>query len=378
MKLTLIVKATEHCNANCMYCSVGDKETKKNRMDDEVLRLLFARIKTYLKKKPDDDVTITWHGGEPLLMGADFYRTAHRLQGDMLGNDAYRVEHAFQTNLTLFTEEFAEVFRILGVTSVGSSFECHEGLRRLSLRDHGEAYDAQFFQALARLEKTGTSVGFISVVTSPMLDKPIESLTYVANLFPDRINTGVQFNKLYLEGEAAKSDLHYLAVSAADFGHFLGKAFSYWIKRKNILPSVQPFATLENHLVKGHASLSCVDSGSCGATHLGIGPPGDIYQCGRSMDRRILCYGNLKENDFEDVFNHPDKKRLNQRSRQLAATECSGCRFFPHCNGGCPVEAHRDSGNFMHRAPVCDTKRVFFEQYFEPLTGINVSKPPEC
>jgi radical SAM protein with 4Fe4S-binding SPASM domain len=378
MKLTLVVKATEDCNANCVYCSVADKETKKERMEGRVLRLLISRVAEFLKKRADDDVLIIWHGGEPLLMGPDFYRKAHQLQQEILGCETHRLRHTFQTNLTLYTDEFGEVFRLLDVNGIGSSFEHQEGLRGMGVPLRSRPYDRRFFRGLEKIEIEQMFIGIIYVVTSLTLDRPVETLIYLANLISDRDNAGVRINPLYLEGEAGKEELQYLAVSAADIGHFHGKAFSYWLTRRHILPQVQPFSSVYDHFVKGHESLCCDDAGRCGNTHLGIGPRGEIYQCGRSMDSHLFCYGNLEDIDFEGVFQHPLKKLLDQRSQHLSGSECAGCRFFGCCHGGCPVDAQLCSGGPMHRSNVCETKRVFYEEYFEPLTGIVVGSDSGC
>jgi uncharacterized protein len=373
MKLTLIVKPTQACNANCVYCSVADKEKKPARMTEEVLEALFRRIAEYLEQRPADEVQITWHGGEPLLMGPDFYVAAHDLQQSMMGPNARRVHHAFQTNLTLFNDSFAEVFRLLGVRSIGSSYESYEGLRRLGASASAGSYDRLFFRGLRALERIGIPAGLIYVVTSLTLPRPAEALLFAANLVTDRARAGVRFNRLYREGEANKGEHASLAVSGEQFGHFLGAVFSYWLPRRHVLPDVEPCTSLRDELVERRACAGCEDSGACGTTHLGIDPDGKIYQCGRSLDAGILCFGTLHDNDFINVFDHPAKRLLNERSGRLAETECAGCRFFSHCHGGCPVDGHREAADFMKRGGICAAKRIFLGEYVEPLMGVTFS-----
>ena len=370
MKLTLIVKATESCNASCLYCSVADKATKKARMDDAVVRLLFDRIGEFLEERPGAEVEIIWHGGEPLLMGAGFYRAVYDTQCAVLGNEARRVHHAFQTNLTLFNESFAEVFHLLGVRSIGSSYESHEGLRRLGGGDSSGSYDRLFLRGLRALERMGIPVGLIHVVTSLTIARPVESVLFAANLLADRTKGGVRFNRIYREGEARKGELASLAVTGEQFGHFLGAVFSYWLEHREMLPDIEPCTTIYKELVEKRACGGCEDSGSCGTTHLGIDPEGNIHQCGRSMDAGVLRFGTLRDTRLAAVFDHPAKRLLNERSARLAETACRSCRFFSWCHGGCPVDGYRGGGDVMERGDVCDAKRVFLGDYVEPLLGV--------
>ena len=63
------------CNLDCAYCFFLDKEVfypgSKFRMSDDVLEQYIRQL---IEAHQTDHVNIAWQGGEPTLMGLDFYR----------------------------------------------------------------------------------------------------------------------------------------------------------------------------------------------------------------------------------------------------------------------------------------------------------------
>jgi uncharacterized protein len=90
-------------------------------MSLETLELIFIRINELLSVFAEEKVTIIWHGGEPLLLGPTFFRAALEFQNRECFETKSRIEHCIQSNLTLFTEDFVDIFRQLGITQIGTS-----------------------------------------------------------------------------------------------------------------------------------------------------------------------------------------------------------------------------------------------------------------
>jgi radical SAM protein with 4Fe4S-binding SPASM domain len=184
----------------------------------------------------------------------------------------------------------------------------------------------------------------------------------------------IRINPIYREGEAKKSELAYLYVTAQEYGHFLGKAFVHWHGRRHIFPQIQPFQGFMDRYLKPGAILTCDEAGICGKTHMGVDALGGIYQCGRAMDAGLLKYGNLIDNDFENVFDNPQKLDLDTRNDVLSKGECGSCRFFDYCHGGCPVDSYNYFDAWHHKTYFCETRKIFFEQYFEPALGVRLER----
>jgi uncharacterized protein len=367
--LTIITKPTENCNSNCVYCSVNDKSMKKEVMSDEVLTLLFTRIREFLAGS-EESVNITWHGGEPMLVGTAFYEKVHRIQERIAGDLQNRICHSMQSNLTILSDGFFDVFKKLNIDQVGSSFEFLPNVRGIGKKVNSDLYERRFFQSVEKLEKWKIRWGVIYVVTSKSVGLGEDVLNYLINLVNQ--SGGIRLNPLYLEGEARKDDLKYLGVTAEQFGHFLGKCFVSWYPRRKIYPLVQPFDGFLNYILGISNTLCCDEAGTCGSSHLGVDPQGNIYQCGRSMDTKVLKYGHLETHDFQNVFRHELKDRLNNRSQFLSEAECRDCRFFKFCHGGCPVDGFIYRDDWFKKTIWCEARKIFLEQYFEPTLNLRL------
>ena len=112
---TIILKASERCNSNCVYCDVVFKQQTGADMPLEILEQVFIRTNEFLSAFPGEQVELLWHGGEPLILGPDYYWEALRLQRRHCPETQGRITHSIQTNLTLFSESFVEIFRELGL-----------------------------------------------------------------------------------------------------------------------------------------------------------------------------------------------------------------------------------------------------------------------
>jgi uncharacterized protein len=365
--LTLIVKATEYCNANCVYCAVRDKEQKKERMSMEMLRLLIERCREYLERDPSRRVTTTWHGGEPALMGTDFYRAVRELQGELLGDDAPRLGHAMQSNITLMDDEIVRSLKALGIQSVGTSYDPTPGIRGLGPTCDSAAYTREFFRGLEVLHRNQMGAGVIFVVTSLVVDRPVESMIFLGNLLGNRFRGHFRLNPLYLEGEASKDVNRGLGITPEQFGHFMGKAYEYWVPRRHLLSQVAPFSGLFRAVCGEPGMLSCEEAGVCGNTHLSISAVGEVFQCGRAMDNGALHYGNIKEKSFDELFEHPVKRALIGRSSTLRDGACKTCELWDYCHGGCPVDSFIYHQDWQHKTYFCRAKEVFLAEYVLPI-----------
>ena len=100
------------CNLDCEYCFYLDKEklypeTRSFRMDDEVLE---NYVKQYIEAQEVNEVTFAWQGGEPTLMGVDFFRQAIRYQ-QKYRRPGMQIQNSFQTNATLLDDEWGRIFQ---------------------------------------------------------------------------------------------------------------------------------------------------------------------------------------------------------------------------------------------------------------------------
>lgn len=368
---TVILKPTEACNSRCSYCDVVRKKPRGPvAMPLETLELFFLRVNEFLVERPEEKIEIIWHGGEPLLLGSDYFEQAYQFQQRHCSETALRIHHTIQSNLTLFSPEFTNVFKRLGIDSIGTSYDPIEGVRGLGTRRNWQAYNRKFMKGLGLLEKDGFRWGVIYVVTRLSLEKPMDLFNFLVNL---SLKGAIMFNPVLIYG----TKLHYLQITPEEYADFLGAIFPSWWAQRDELPQIQPFFNLARNLLDGDKKLMCGDAGECAYSHIALMPDGTLSHCGRSADWDLLNYGSIFDKSFVEVMEDPQRETLLRRNEILPENECKGCRFWNICHGGCPLDAWSSTGSFLHRSEWCHFKKRFIEKYFEPTVNPCATKGTE-
>ncbi|MEW6670375.1 MAG: radical SAM protein [Thermodesulfobacteriota bacterium] len=360
---TIIFKATDICNSNCIYCHAVRKNQSVKTMPLEILERFFERINAFLTERPEETLKIIWHGGEPLTLGPDYFYKALAFKDAHCRETGPRISFDMQSNLTLFSKEYVDVLQKMGIKNFGTSFELLPGVRGSGGKTGSDSYNRQFIRALSLLEEEGFSWGIIYVVTKLALNRPIELFRTLTNFVP---STSVMFNPVtFLKDKPGQ-----VAITPEEFVDFLGEIFTEWWPKRERYPGVDPFKSLVDNLLGVSEALLCTDSGRCADTHLCVSPDGTAWQCGRSSDWDLMRHGSIVESPLADILNHPQREALRKRPAVLKEGDCSGCRFWGICHGGCPLDALAETGSILHKSPWCWTKKGFIEKYLEPATGI--------
>ncbi len=367
----LILKPTETCNSNCAYCDVVRKPTTGQVLSFELLDLVYQRIDEFLRAEPEEELEVIWHGGEPLTLGPDYFWQALAFQQQRCPETQARIRHSIQSNLTLFTEAFAEVFRRLGITQIGSSYDPAPQVRGPGAAIDSTAYNRLFMRGEALAHRLGFGTGIIYVVTRRSLEDPLEVFRFLANL---ELKGGFNMNPVLIYGD----DPHDLAVTPTEYARFLGTILPWWWERRKRYPDVQPFSSfLKNYQGEGR-SLGCGDSGRCAYAHLNVDPAGEVSHCGRSSDWGLLPYGHLRDRSFKDMLADPQRHQLMARNTLLRDGPCRDCRFWSLCHGGCPLDGWADQGALTARSGWCEARKIFLEEHFEPVTGLRWEGSHDC
>jgi len=359
---TLILKATEKCNSNCYYCDVVRKANTGMSMSLDVLELVFMRINEFLQQHPSEMIELLWHGGEPLLLGPDYFYSAYEIQEKYCHEVKQRINHSIQTNLTCFSEKFVPVLKKLGIKAVGTSFDPDPNVRGPGPDIDSDRYNRQFIHALKLLERNDLGWGMIYVVTKKSLDRPSDIFFFLTNLL---LTGGFNMNPVLIYDDDRKD----ISITPQEYVDFLGAIFPQWWNYRTRYPDVQPFKSMVENIIGGSLNLGCADSGDCTYHHVNISPEGDTSQCGRSADWGLLQYGNLGDRTLAEILRDKQRDQLEERVKKLHAHDCDGCRFWQICHGGCPLDAYSKHNSFMHKSEWCDARRGFIEKYFEPITG---------
>jgi len=342
------------CNIDCRYCFFLSKEAlypdERHRMSDATLE---AYIRQLLESHRLPEVTVAWQGGEPTLMGLDFFRKAVALV-DKHRRPGQRVEQTFQTNGVALDNEwcaFLEANNFLVGLSVDGPRELHDtyrvtrggkgtfdlvmkGLDRLrahrvefnilcTVNAANQAHGRRVYQFF-RDELGATWIQFIPIVeraTAETLD--IANLGWSANPRGKRL--------LYTQTGTLVTNR---SVGAKQYGQFLVDVFEEWVRRDVGKVYVQLFdVTLEAAF--GRYKL-CIHAPTCG-----YGPAleynGDLYACDHFVEPRFKL-GNIHETHLLEMVASTAQRKFGDDKRDTLTRQCRQCEVRALCNGGCPKD----------------------------------------
>ncbi len=197
----LVIQPTALCNLDCTYCYVPDRLDSR-RLPISLLETLLRAVRCSRITEEQKELRILWHAGEPLAAGIDFYRQALEVTERIMG-DRWRVRHSIQTNGTLITDEWCELFRANGV-SIGVSLDgparIHDTSRKT--RD-GRGSFVRVMRGIELLRSHDIGISVLCVLTSHSIDRPDEIFHFLV----DNGFCQVAFNVEEIEGPNLESSL---------------------------------------------------------------------------------------------------------------------------------------------------------------------------
>lgn len=326
------------CNLDCAYCFFLDKETfypgSKFRMSEPVLEQYIRQL---IESHRTDSVNIAWQGGEPTLMGLDFYRRAMTLV-EKYRRPGMTFLHTMQTNGTLLDDEWAAFFAqhhfLLGI-SIDGPAPLHDIYR---VDKGGKPSFDKVMRGLRLLQKHGVDYNVLTTVNRVNGDYPLEVYRFLRDevgttwmqFIPvvERINAdGLT---LFQEGTTVSDR----SVRPEQFGRFLSTIFDEWVRHDVGTVYVQTFeAALSNWLGLGNSGM-CVFNATCG-TGLAIEHNGDLYSCDHFVEPKFLL-GNIQETHLIELVASPQQVKFGLDKRDTLPRYCRECNVRFACHGECP------------------------------------------
>ena len=326
------------CNLDCAYCFFLDKELlypgSKFRMSDE---LLEQYIRQLIESHQTDQVTVAWQGGEPTLMGLDFYRRAMALE-EKYRRPGMTFLNTMQTNGTLLDDEWCAFFKehnfLIGI-SIDGPRELHDVYRV----DKGGAptFD-KVMRGIRLLQKHGVEYNILTTVNRVNGDHPLEVYRFIRDeigadwmqFIPvvERINEDGR--TLYQEGTTVSER----SVRPEQFGHFLSAIYDEWVQNDVGRVYVQTFeAALRNWLGMGQSGM-CVFNETCGQG-LAIEHNGDLYACDHFVEPNYFL-GNIQQEHMIELVASPQQLKFGQDKLDTLPQYCLDCDVRFACHGECP------------------------------------------
>ena|ERR1035437_808021 len=327
------------CNLRCSYCYYLDKENlnpknSSNKMSDATLELF---VDQYINAQPGEQALFTWHGGEPLLLGIEYYRKAIRLQ--KVYGRGRQIENVLQTNGVLLTEEWCRFFKennfLIGI-SIDGPEHCNNQYRR-TIQDNGSFQ--QVLTGIKLLQKHQVEFNVLSVVNDYNVQYPLEVYRFFKLIGAKYIQFSPVVERLNagsgLLAEAGNSDgkLTSWSVGALEYGQFLTTIFDEWVRNDVGEVFVITFdSTLAG--VIGAPSSTCVYAETCGHA-AALEANGDLYSCDHYVFPEYK-QGNIHLKTITEMMLSPEQIEFGNDKRRKLSTDCLQCRFLKLCNGECP------------------------------------------
>ncbi len=341
------------CNLDCKYCFFLSKDIlypgSKFRMTDDLMEQYIRQLIESQRRVPE--VTIAWQGGEPTLMGLDFFKRTVEI-ANKYKLPTQRLQHTMQTNGTKLDDEWAAFFKehdfLIGL-SVDGTREMHD-LYRVNKGGAG-SFD-QVMNGWEVLRRHEVDFNILCTVHAGNQDHPLE----VYHFFRDELGAEfIQFipiiervdetmiplanigwsdrsggeRPLYLQQGHLVTNR---SVGALKYGQFMAAIFDEWVTRDVGKVFVQIFDTTLGAFV-GQYSL-CIFAPTCGNA-LAIEHNGDLYSCDHYVEPDYLL-GNIAETHMIELVASDRQRQFGRDKMTTLPQYCQQCEVKFACNGGCP------------------------------------------
>ncbi len=322
------------CNLRCDYCFFLEKEGlypgSDFHMRDEVMEAFIAQT-AQAQRVPH--VTLAWQGGEPTLMGLDFFRRARAAEEGRVPA-GMAVERTLQTNGVLLDDEWcaflAENDYLVGL-SIDGPRELHDAYRH----DLGGRPVFDRVVAAARLlQRHGVAFNVLCTVNAANARHPLE----VYRFFRDELEARYVQLVPIVEVEEAPAGgrpgtVSERSVRPADYGAFLNAIFDEWVRRDVGEMFVQTFDGVLAAYVRGRSSL-CIFQPTCGEG-VALEHNGDLYSCDHFVDPQYLL-GNIMDTPAGDLVRSAQQRAFGRAKQETLPAFCRSCDHLFACNGECP------------------------------------------
>jgi uncharacterized protein len=337
------------CNLNCEYCFYLEKKAlfdsgEQYRMSDEVLS---AFITNYITSQPTPVVEFVWQGGEPTLLGLDFFRRVIELQRPF--TKLKTIGNALQTNGTLLTDEWCEFLSkynfMVGISLDGPQ-EVHDRYRCDRL---GKGSFDRVMRGLRLLQEHGVEYNVLASVARETAKRPLD----VYHFLKDTGTKFIQFAPIVERMPDVRSRQHGLrlaepaaldkreqqtevtswSVVPEEYGDFLIAIFEEWVRHDVGTVFVMNFEWALNAWL-GNPSPVCIHAKQCGLS-LVAEHNGDVYACDHSVYPEYRL-GNVLDHTLPDLALQSRNSGFGVTKETSLPQWCRECEVLAACQGGCP------------------------------------------
>jgi uncharacterized protein len=375
------------CNLDCEYCFFLSKEElypgSGFRMDPAVHEAYVRQL--LAAQRGLDEIVVAFQGGEPTLMGLDFFRRTLELER-RYAPAGQRVLNTVQTNATLIDDEWAEFLRandfLVGV-SIDGPREMHDAFR---VDKGGKPTYDRVLRGLEALKRHGVDWNALTTVNAANGDHGREVYTFL------RDDLGATFVQLIPIVERVTPELLPLAesgwghragarplyrqdgdlvthrtVGARQYGRFLIDVFEEWARHDVGDVFVSMFDTALAHWMGMHQVGLCVHAQTCGDA-VALEHNGDLYSCDHYVEPEYLLGNITGGRTLLQLVDSRQQRAFGRAKLDTLPAYCRSCDVRFACNGGCPKDRFirtPDGEPGLHY--LCEGYQAFFRHVDEPM-----------
>ncbi len=334
------------CNLDCSYCFYLEKEklyagSNKFRMNEKVLE---SYIRQFIETHGGSTVDFVWQGGEPTLLGVDYFKKVVSLQRKYA--DGKTIRNAFQTNGVLLNDEWCAFFKehdfLIGL-SIDGPEEIHN---RYRITKGGSGSFKQVMRGLEYLKKHEVEFNTLTCVQRDNSYKALQVYRFLKEIgsqfmqfipIVERIGNQPDSSGLLLLAPQSKEKdrVTEWSVEALQYGIFLQEIFDEWVRNDVGKHFIRIFDNALQAWYGMQANL-CVFRETCGDA-LAIEHNGDLYSCDHYVfpDYKL---GNILQTPLAELIRSPQQIRFGMDKQDTLPQYCLDCSYRFICNGGCPKD----------------------------------------
>lgn len=345
----MVKPASFGCNLRCKYCFYLEKEEyfgPKHLMSTSVLEKM---ISSFLALDMPQ-YSFGWQGGEPTMMGLDFFKKVVEFQ-QKFGRNGANVSNGLQTNGTMLDDAWCRhlaAYNFLVGISIDGPAEIHDQNR---LTPRGEGSHDLVMKGLEALKRNNVEYNVLTLVSSANIKHPLKIYNYLKDL-------GVLYHQYIECVEFDKNGkLNEFSAQPELWGEFLCKIFDEWYDHDTRTISVRLFDSILTKMVDNYAN-ACPFDIDC-RQYLVVENNGNVYPC----DFYVLPeykLGNIMENTWEEMLDSPIYEAFGTRKRQWNE-KCATCKFLHLCCGCCPKNRPDHGSDPTQLSILCHGWEMFYE-----------------
>ncbi len=349
---TLLIKPTgPDCNIACEYCFYACKTDLfgqgRHRMSDNVAEVM---VRDYLACRFPSS-SFAWQGGEPTLMGLDFYKRVVDWQKEH-GADGQIVTNALQTNGTSLDEQwcrFLAEYKFLVGISLDGPKEFHDHYRR----DYaGEGTWDRVMAGIEQCREHNVEFNILVLLNNRNVEHPDE----LWDFFIEQRIGFLQFVQC-AETDPKTGNIADFSITAEQYGRFLCRIFDRWMAHGPRKVSVRSFDSILSYLL-GMGHTECTLGVKCN-DYIVVEHTGEAFCCDFFVEEKWRL-GDITQTPIQQLASSSLKRQFSRNKRNIA-DKCLVCRHLDICRGGCPKDRLVQGRGYKVESYFCQGYKILFD-----------------